>query len=346
MLTPVRQFDEMSEASLLSRICCAGWAIVFGCLVPPLGHAREVNFTVANFSSTDLQLYTTHSDAERLWGRVPAGHPRSHKAGAGTIWRIKRMPDGDDVCSFSLDHQMTVVSIDAPPSPAQWRAESLAGFQVMFSPLLLGEREAADKARIYMQDRLARIARLLPTSALSHLRNVRLWLDLDPSGKPGAFYSTWPSNRHNGRDRDYAGFHGAMYRGVVFRNIVQAIATSARWQPLLVLHELSHGYHHQILGTWNPDIKRAYEAAKAKGLYRDVRFANGTRASLGHALRDEWEYFAELTEAYFGDNDQTPLNADELRSYDPDGHRLVEQAWRGMLPAVTPIKMVNCRSAG
>jgi hypothetical protein len=348
MLTPAGQFEEVSASKgwVLSGLRYAGWAIAAACLVLPLsGHAQEALFTIANFSSADIQLYAVRAGAERLSSEIPAGHPRSHRASRGTTWWIKRTVDSPDVCSFSIDHAMTIVSIDPPPLPSQWSAESLAGFQVMFSPVLLGNREAADEARSFVQDRLADIVRRVPTPVAKHLRGVSLWLDLDPSSKSGAFYANWPSSQHSGRDRDYAGFHGAMYQGVVFRNILQVIARTVRWSPMVVLHELSHAYHDRVLGAWNPEVRRVYEAAKAKGLYQPVRLVNGWSAPVGYALQNEWEYFAVLSEAYFGENYETPHNARDLRSYDPVGHRLVEQAWTGALPTVAPIKMVSCRFA-
>ena len=61
-------------------------------------------------------------------------------------------------------------------------------------------------------------------------------------------------------------------------------------------------------------------------------------------MSNEREYFAGLTEAYFGRNAQSPFGANELKSRDPDGFRLVERAWNGALESIVPIKMVACRS--
>ena len=44
-----------------------------------------------------------------------------------------------------------------------------------------------------------------------------------------------------------------------------------------------------------------------------------------YALNGPNEYFAELTEAYFGKNDFYPFNRDDLKHHDPDGFRLVDQ---------------------
>jgi hypothetical protein len=205
-----------------------------------------------------------------------------------------------------------------------------------------------------MHDHLDAATRFVPPAALQHLRRVRLWLDLDASGNsralafyksPPSIFTASPSGRPTEHNFGYGGFHRAMFLGIVFPNIVEAIEiSSVSRAPMIVLHELAHAYHHQVLGMWNPDVKQTYEAAKAKGLYRDVSFWSGNIAPVGYAMSNEREYFAGLTEAYFGQNAQNPFDANELKNHDPDGFRLVERAWNGALGSIAPIRMLACRS--
>ena len=53
--------------------------------------------------------------------------------------------------------------------------------------------------------------------------------------------------------------------------------------PAVVLHELAHGYHDQVLGFDNPEIVAAYRAAKASGAYDSVLLYGRARP----ALRDD-----------------------------------------------------------
>ena len=46
-----------------------------------------------------------------------------------------------------------------------------------------------------------------------------------------------------------------------------------------------------------------------------------------YAATNQEEYFAELTEAYFGQNDWFPHNREELRNYDPRGYKMIEEVW-------------------
>jgi len=46
-----------------------------------------------------------------------------------------------------------------------------------------------------------------------------------------------------------------------------------------------------------------------------------------YALTDQKEFFAEMTEAFFGSNDFYPFNRAELKQLDPSFNRLLEEIW-------------------
>ena len=52
-------------------------------------------------------------------------------------------------------------------------------------------------------------------------------------------------------------------------------------QPAIVLHELSHAWHHQVLGYGNADIAEAY-TYMASGQYEEVEYAGGALRSVCH----------------------------------------------------------------
>jgi hypothetical protein len=39
------------------------------------------------------------------------------------------------------------------------------------------------------------------------------------------------------------------------------------------------------------------------------------------------EYFSEICEAYWGENDYFPFNYEDLKAYDPQGFALMEKVW-------------------
>ena len=99
--------------------------------------------------------------------------------------------------------------------------------------------------------------------------------------------------------------------------------------PYLLLHELAHAYHDKVLSFKNEAIKAAYEKAKASGTYDEVERFNGNDIvkDEAYAMTTPQEYFAELTEAYFGKNNFYPFNRNELKEHDPEGYAVIEKAW-------------------
>ena len=94
----------------------------------------------------------------------------------------------------------------------------------------------------------------------------------------------------------------------------------------MILHELAHAYHDQILGFDKPEVISAFKAASDAGLYEKVLLYTGQRVK-HYALTNHKEFFAESTEAYFGVNDFYPFVRAELREYDPRTFRLMEDIW-------------------
>jgi hypothetical protein len=52
-------------------------------------------------------------------------------------------------------------------------------------------------------------------------------------------------------------------------------------------------------------------------------------------MNNDQEYFAELSEAYFGTNDIYPFVRAEVREHDPEGYRMLRKVWGGK-PADAP----------
>ncbi|MBI3728680.1 MAG: hypothetical protein HY254_10180 [Burkholderiales bacterium] len=100
-----------------------------------------------------------------------------------------------------------------------------------------------------------------------------------------------------------------------------------RSQPYGLLHEMAHAYHFQH-PELDAAILRAYENAKATGLYRQVTRDHKPVLQEAYALSNHREYFAELSEAYFGENDFYPYQNAELKQYDAHGYAMLESVWK------------------
>jgi hypothetical protein len=97
-------------------------------------------------------------------------------------------------------------------------------------------------------------------------------------------------------------------------------------QPWMVLHELAHAYHHQALEYSHEGIAKAFAAARESGSYEEILRCNGNRER-AYGMNNAQEYFAELSEAYFGVNDFYPFVRAEVREFDPAGFEVLESAW-------------------
>lgn len=203
------------------------------------------------------------------------------------------------------------------------------GWRVHVHPgLLSDQKQAAEKALTLLDRQLKEIVDRVPAPAVAKLRKVALWMSPEyPGIVPRAEYhpsADWL--RDNGRNP-------AMARSIEFTNI-RIFEQETRRMPNFALHELAHAYHDQFLpqGFSHPGIIAAYERAKASGSYDRVerRGADGSTAmDRAYAMTNAMEHFAETTEAYFSRNDFFPYNSAQLKTHDPEMHRLLGTLWRG-----------------
>ncbi|MFH1301527.1 MAG: hypothetical protein ABIK07_10745 [Planctomycetota bacterium] len=96
--------------------------------------------------------------------------------------------------------------------------------------------------------------------------------------------------------------------------------------PYVVLHELAHAYHDQVLSFDQADIVATFNAAKEKGIYESVLLHTGKKVR-HYGLNNHKEYFAESTEAYLGVNDFYPFVRAELEAHDPTMYALMIKIW-------------------
>jgi hypothetical protein len=97
-------------------------------------------------------------------------------------------------------------------------------------------------------------------------------------------------------------------------------------QPWCVLHELAHAYHDQVLGFDEARIRDAYAAYKKSGHGDATLLITGGHVR-HYGLTNQMEFFAEMTEAYFGVNDFFPFNRAELKESEPEIFDLLKHVW-------------------
>lgn len=219
----------------------------------------------------------------------------------------------------------------APPAPDsppdfvhhpthRYDTRTIEGFTVRVSPDALGDPETLDPALLILQRQLQRAVAQTPEHTHDSLRAVAIWIERDNPDTPGACYhpsADWLRDNHDNTDKA---------RSIEIGNTANFVAWVNADQPSMILHELAHAYHHTALGDDDPRITRAYERAKSSTDYDSVAHVSGdTRPH--YALTNSREYFAELTESYFGYNDFFPFTRDQLRAFDPAGYAMIRETW-------------------
>ena len=183
--------------------------------------------------------------------------------------------------------------------------------------------QLVEQALALLQKELAAIVTEVPPRHVAQLRGVTFWLDErvhvgEASAKVPTYHPSRAWLQQHGLNPDMAG-------GIELPN-AQIFLDSYSWEPWAIMHELAHFYHFTVLGEGYAPIHDAYEHARQTHLYENVPRYNG-RMTRAYALENEKEYFAELTEAYFGRNDYYPFTRDELKTYDPTGFALMREVW-------------------
>jgi len=172
---------------------------------------------------------------------------------------------------------------------------------------------------------LEKISRLFSAAQLEVMRKNPIWMEVAIEPVEAARYHP---NRQWLIDNGYI---PEKAKCVEISNLANYVSWTSRNQPYMVLHELAHLYHDQALpnGFNNAAVLAAFNAAVASKKYESVRYFNGTDTIMrrAYAIENRMEYFAELSEAYFGNNDFQPFNYDELKTFDPMGYALMVEIW-------------------
>ena len=161
--------------------------------------------------------------------------------------------------------------------------------------LLQPPNEALGQRALKMLEaKLTDITYVMPQEPLAKLRTVTIVLDLTHGKLRSMQY-------HPGAD--WLRENGYATNLVKCVHIPEAAdlptSRNVNEQPWVILHELAHAYHDQVLGFEDPRILKVFESYKKSGHGEAALLYNGTRVR-HYGLTDQKEFFAEMTEAYFG----------------------------------------------
>lgn len=215
------------------------------------------------------------------------------------------------------------IRADAVPG---YRIRSVQGFTLLLSRETL--KHAQDK--VYERKPLEvleletkTLVRIMPARVIKLLRTVPIWVEWDvkkamPNGRPGFAMAMYYGGHQLQMLED--GEHPLKAKCVVIhrmRSLTEARQPRNDPGGSLLLHEMAHAVHMELLGVKDTRVANAYMQAMERRLY-DRRM---------YASTNELEFFAEMSCSYYGQLREYPHNRAELKKHDPVTYQLMERIW-------------------
>ena len=211
----------------------------------------------------------------------------------------------------------------APERAEDYLVERIGGYEVRINRAMLEEEALLARVRLHLAADLDEIEHLLPAAARRRLGDVVIWVEKGGEGT------------RNGRglcthwSADWLKEHGFLPEkaGGTEIGCAQDYVAWRRNQPYMLLHEFAHAYHWRLGEEFPAAVAEAFERAGTERQYEQVAYNVSERPVRAYAMNNVSEYFAELSEAYFGLNDYYPFTCGQLAAHDPAGMKAVEEAW-------------------
>jgi hypothetical protein len=200
---------------------------------------------------------------------------------------------------------------------SHYTEKEMHGWNVFVNNALLpgGEKAETGAAAIKQLDRdLAKIKSCLADKPLNKLLKVGIWLEVDTTNGPHGRTPVFHYHPFLGW-LETMDFHPGKHKCVELSR-ADALVKSGRSgrSAHILLHELAHAYHDQVLSLDNPDILAAHKRARENGKY--PRRDRGVRAN-------HKEFFAGVSTRYFSTREER----DALAERDPVLLKKLQEFW-------------------
>ncbi len=219
------------------------------------------------------------------------------------------------------------LAAENPALPTAHSTRNIEGWNVRVDDRLLKGDGAAvgERALKLLTARLVAITIVVPEKSLAKLRAITIELDLNYGELAHMQYHP---------NAGWLKEHGYSEQLAKCAHIPDAENFLSPFEnhrmPWVVLHELAHGFHDQAIGFEEPRVIAAWKKFCDSGKYKSVLTSPGHLRE-HYGLTNQKEFFAEMTEAYFGSNDFYPFVTGELKQAEPETFALLEEIW-GPLP--------------
>ena len=214
-----------------------------------------------------------------------------------------------------------------PTLPTAHTTRNIEGWTVRVDDRLLKGDGAAlgERAVKLLTARLVAITIVVPEKSLAKLRAITIEMDLDYGDLHAMQYhpsAGWLKGK---------GYSEQLAKCVHIPAVQSFLSPFENHRmPWVVLHELAHGFHDQTIGFEDERVTAVWKKFCESGKYKSVLTSPGHMRE-HYGLTNQKEFFAEMTEAYFGSNDFYPFVTGELMQAEPETFALLEEIW-GPLP--------------
>jgi dipeptidyl-peptidase-4 len=200
--------------------------------------------------------------------------------------------------------------------------QNLEGWPVEWNPIFKKKEnnKIFKDVKKALANHLQRITYILEEKKVNQLRKLAIRVDLDHELGNMQYHPSkgWLTNNN---------YDPSLEKRVHIPRARQLLSRD-QWakHPYVILHELAHSYHDQVLSFEHKEIIAAYQRAEKEGLYERVLLFRGGKTR-HYARTNHKEFFAEMTESYLGVNDFFPFVRAELQEHDPETYNLMQKIW-------------------
>jgi len=209
----------------------------------------------------------------------------------------------------------------APKTPyeptSHYTIMNIAGWKVHVNKALLPggtHAELGTKAIERLRGDMVLVKHWVADEPLAKLMQVGIWLELDTTNGPHGRTPTFHYHPFLGWLKKMD-FHPGKHKCVEYSRAASLVGNRrGRGTAIILLHELAHAYHDQVLSFNDPDILAAHKRAREGGKYPKNDWV--VRA-------DHKEFFAGVTTRYFG----TKREREALVERDPILLKKLQKIW-------------------
>ena len=187
------------------------------------------------------------------------------------------------------------------------------------------EKVLADNSLQKLEKNLNEIIVALPVSAARQLKKLDIYLmkgEKSPINEGGMSYI------RPGEPNNYHYLDPRWHHAIVVYSAKTLMYLDDVWTKKALMHELAHAWHISNWPQRHPPIYNAFLHAKEKGLYLDVNDYKGRKIKSAYAIKNQLEYFADLSAIYFVGGNYFPYNSIGLKKYDLKGYQMIKSIWK------------------